>query len=155
MTKSNHSSFWTTGIWVLLRYLALPIMIITALLALSGPGYRAKVTARLHASIEPLHERYLAITGQSELLQSRIHVRDPELAGVQTLQLGDLPVVATVPVVNLDELPQLDGPGVVHLSDLPEPIENTVIFLKTRPDAMLAVPSSPRPSRRPALSPGN
>lgn len=149
MTKSDYSSFWTTGIWVLLRYLALPILIATSVYTFGGPQQRARINHRLYAFIQPAHETYLEMTGRSDMLQARIHVRDPDLQNASVIQLNQLPVAAEVPVVNLSDLPELEGPSRVNLRDLPEPVENTVVFLMTKPEAQLAVPTSPRPRVRP------
>ncbi|RYH08553.1 hypothetical protein [Tropicimonas sp. IMCC6043] len=140
------SSFWTTGIWVLLRYLAMPVMIGVAVYVFGGPTQRTKINGRAYAMVQPLHEAYLERTGQSELLQTRVHFRDPDLDGTAAVRLGDLPVAAKVPVVNLSDLPRLKGPSRTRLPDLPEPIEDTVVFLMTKP---LAIATSPRPIRRP------
>ncbi|NDR59405.1 hypothetical protein [Aliiruegeria sabulilitoris] len=149
MTKSDYSSFWTTGIWVLLRYLALPILIATAVYTFGGPQQRSRINYRLYAFVQPLHETYLEMTGRSDLLKERVHVRDPDLADASVVKLDQLPIAATVPVVNLRDLPELEGPGRVRLNDLPEPVEDTVVFLLTRPEAQLAVTTSPRPHSRP------
>ncbi|SDJ59938.1 hypothetical protein [Aliiruegeria lutimaris] len=111
MTKSDHSSFWTTGIWVLLRYLALPILIATAVYAFGGPQQRARINHRLYAFVQPLHETNLDRTGRSVVLQARMRVRDPDLGNASVVKLDQLPVAARVPVVNLSDLPKLDGPA--------------------------------------------
>lgn len=148
-TKSDHSSFWTTGIWVLLRYLALPVMICCAIYFLGGPTNRTKINARAYAFVEPVVIFYGKLIGDSELAQSRVHFRDPDTTGAAVVKLGDLPVAAEVPVVNLDDLPALEGPSHVNLSDLPEPVEDTVVFLLTKPEVPLAIAISPRPRKRP------
>ncbi len=156
MSKSDHSSFWTTGIWVLLRYLALPILICAGIYLFGGTANRAKINYRLASAILPFQEAVARLTGNAEFLEARMHVRDPDLAGMGVVQLSDLPVAAEVPVVNLKDLKAVEGPGRVNLSDLPEPIEDTVVFLITKPEAdpnkVLAVTHSPRPLSRPEIS---
>ncbi|MDV7141328.1 hypothetical protein R3X27_01395 [Tropicimonas sp. TH_r6] len=156
MSKSDHSSFWTTGIWVLLRYLALPIMICAGIYLLGGPSNRAKINYRLVSSIAPFQEAFARLTGDAEFLEQRVHVRDPDLYGVNVVQLSDLPVAAEVPVVNLKDLEAVEGPGRVNLRDLPEPVEDSVVFLITKPEPdrskMLAIMQSPRPLPRPVTA---
>ncbi len=156
MARKGHSSFWTTGIWVMVRYLALPIMILAAIYTLGGPTQRAKIHGRIAAIGTPVQERMADLVGRSEFLSTRIHLKEPEIAAnTSIVRLSDLPVAAIVPVVNLNDLPEIEGTTRVHLRDLPPPIEDTVVFLKTLPPPVLAVPKSIRPRLRPDSVPAS
>ncbi|WP_068112166.1 hypothetical protein [Tropicimonas marinistellae] len=151
VAREERSSFWTTGIWVMLRYLALPILICVGVYLLAGPTKRAQIHARLAAIAMPVTEAVGAFLGRSEALQARVHVKEPDIsADTGKLRLSDLPVAAVVPVVNLSDLPEVEGTRHVNLSDLPEPVDNTVYFLTDKPQRELAVARSIRPVVRPS-----
>ncbi|SNS49861.1 hypothetical protein [Tropicimonas sediminicola] len=150
MGTFNRAGFRSTGVWVLLRYLALPVLICVAVYSFGGPHLRTKIHARASAVVTPIQESVAALLGRSEMLQQRVHMRDPEIApGTATIRISDLPVAARVPVVKLTDLPTVEGTQTVRLSDLPEPVENTYYFLTDKPEPTLAVMTSGRPAPRP------